>query len=864
MAERITELLGRRTMHSKVFGLDDGTLQVEIHGRPIHYKDADDQWQDMDLTAVDDTSVAEFDAVYKKCFTPIRFSKSSKRPWRVRFGPDQWIIYRACDGRNSHAIIDGPTVLYVDAWIGADLKYTVLGHGVKEEIILKEPSASISYAFDVGTYGVNLQPDGRDGYEIIGSGGGIVALLPAPSAVDAIGAMGPATLVWDADTKRLTIAADPLWLANPARVWPVTLDPTTIQPNGADGKDTYITQWAGDANNGTVTPLRVGCETTGTTYNDRALIEFINALLEPYDDYNATVATADLYCSAEVNATDRIVDVFGILAAWGEMTATWNNQPAYATPATHSETITEATHWFSWDVLALVQSWLYTPATNMGMMFISQAEGITSSRKDFYSSDSGSALLRPRLVLTLNARPTATPTAPLGTAGAPGVVTDDVSPTFTWTYADTEANVQVGLQVRVYTDAGALVYDSGDVVSAVASYTIPANTLDYDVLYKWEVRVRDASGWSFYSGLQWFECLYSAPTGLRANNLFSANQADVEIGTTGFALVRGTETISKDTSEYYHGAASLKVITPGGQTNEGIYTTFVAASAATAYSAAVYVKGSGTVYITLQAYQSTTFKGQAATVSIALTGSWQQVTTGAYTTPALTNQIRIMLHTSTNIQAITFYADALCVGPANPDYIHLTWTAHPGEALAGYYIYRKLSTAGAYTLLTGAIIATNSYTDGACGSGVLYNYKVSATADDGYEGPLSDTSVPVEIGVTFTTWRLEDTVIKVRSISTRWQVLAEQAQLIDQDPPLVLPTRVGVLGDCAVLTLLAMNTSDRDVLKTLWASADSMPLRNPQGDVWVVQPVDELAIEWQQTGTGFMYIMVGTLQEVTP
>ena len=1006
-AGRVAELLGRRTLHGKVFGLDDGSLQVELYGRPIHYRDADNLWQDIDLTAVDDLSVPEFDAVYRKCHTPVRFSRSPKRPWQLRFSQDQWIIYRACDGRNSRAVVSGPTVLYADAWDGADLRYTVLGHGVKEEIILKGPLAPASYAFDVETYGVNLQSDGRGGYGIIGSGGGIVALLPPPSAVDAIGAMGPVTLVWDVDTKRLTIVVDPLWLANPARIWPVTLDPTTIQPDAAGGKDTYIAQWAGTNNYGTTDPIRVGCEVTGATYNDRSLLEFATALLEPYDDYNATVATADLRCSAEVNATDRTVDLCEVLAVWGEMTATWNNQPAHAV-VTHSEIITGIDTWFLWDVLVLVQKWLYTPSTNMGMMFISQSEGITSSRKDFYSSDSGSSSLRPRLVLTLNARPTATPTAPLGTLGAPGAVTDDVSPTFTWTYADAEANPQVGLQARIYTDAGALVYDSGDVASAVASHTAPADTLDYGVLYKWQVRVRDASGWSFWSGLQWFKCVMSVPTGLVATpdagdnhidlawdahpgedlvgyHIYREHIADMGVvaesvnygGTIraltalgGFVYCAGETTrkvwkldpadmsiVVAESADYggsIHALTALDgFIYCGGVTTKKVWklnaSDLVKVGESADYGGSIYaltaldgfvycagpttkkvwkldpadmskvaesadygstifalaaldgfVYCGGDVYTTCKVWKLNASDLVKVGESVnyggyinALTVLGNYVYCGGYATRKvwkLNASDLVKVAESVNyggtIRALTVLGGFVyCAGETTrkvwrlnaSDLVKVGESADYGGTVwdltvLGNYVYCGGETTkkvwrinpadSIFALLTSTTIAANSYIDGACGSGVLYSYKVAATSADGYISPQSVATI--ENVVTFATWRLSDIAIRVRAISLSWPVLSDKIQLPGIDLPLVVPTRTGVLGDCLIIEILAMTAIQRDALKVIWATSTPLPLRSPSGDVWVVLPVDELNIRMIPTGSGLLYTLTGTLQEVAP
>lgn len=139
-------------------------------------------------------------------------------------------------------------------------------------------------------------------------------------------------------------------------------------------------------------------------------------------------------------------------------------------------------------------------------------------------------------------------------------------------------------------------------------------------------------------------------------NLLTANQASAETDTTGFEVV-GDATISRDTAEHWDGLASLKVVTTATQWT-GVSTVKQAATAGTTYTASVYVKGSGTVVLSLRAWDDTpTFIGQQQSASVTLTGTWQRVTV-TYAIPSGATKMDIAILTDT-ANAITFYVDGL-------------------------------------------------------------------------------------------------------------------------------------------------------------------------------------------------------------
>jgi hypothetical protein len=131
-------------------------------------------------------------------------------------------------------------------------------------------------------------------------------------------------------------------------------------------------------------------------------------------------------------------------------------------------------------------------------------------------------------------------------------------------------------------------------------------------------------------------------------NLLTANQSSVETDTTGLGANSGPETISRDTSTFWQGAASLKVVTTVATANQGFYVGFPATNALV-YTFSVRLKGPGTVNIVA-----------GATVSpvITLTGVWTRYHLTA--TAAATATMNFVVNTNVP-QAITFYADGLQV-----------------------------------------------------------------------------------------------------------------------------------------------------------------------------------------------------------
>jgi len=156
-----------------------------------------------------------------------------------------------------------------------------------------------------------------------------------------------------------------------------------------------------------------------------------------------------------------------------------------------------------------------------------------------------------------------------------------------------------------------------------------------------------------------YKSLQDAHNSIGGTNYLTENQNSVETDLTGFTS-KLSATLSRDISEYRFGIASLKIVTPGSVTEEGVVLTGVTIAPSTSYTAEVWVKGSGTIKLALQEQTSGGTVVGTTTKSITLTSIWTRYeiarTFGTTGVSAI-----VLLYTATT-QGITFYADGFRIG----------------------------------------------------------------------------------------------------------------------------------------------------------------------------------------------------------
>ena len=123
------------------------------------------------------------------------------------------------------------SVLYEEVFPGVDLFYENYSYDTKETILVKAPLESYSFCFrlDLQELTPVMQADGS--ILLVNEEETAVYLIPAPYMVDGNGAYSEAasyTLTETEDGWLLTVTADAAWMNDPARAFPVAIDPTLI------------------------------------------------------------------------------------------------------------------------------------------------------------------------------------------------------------------------------------------------------------------------------------------------------------------------------------------------------------------------------------------------------------------------------------------------------------------------------------------------------------------------------------------------------------------------------------------------------------------------------------------------------------
>lgn len=182
----------------------------------------------------------------------------------------------------------------------------------------------------------------------------------------------------------------------------------SLQPDGSSLADNYLYKGnGGNINFGSSPNIRVG-NYGGNEWN-RGLIQFPSFPLPS----NATIRTALLRLYMHhVNGTAMDVGVYRVPTPWTESGSTWNTRdgiiPWNSTGGDFDPTAVDVVAalgatpgWYTWNITSLVQRWWAGSIPNQGLMVRQVDDNLTQPGiKDFYSSDSPYASLRPQLNIT--------------------------------------------------------------------------------------------------------------------------------------------------------------------------------------------------------------------------------------------------------------------------------------------------------------------------------------------------------------------------------------------------------------------------------------------------------------------------------
>jgi RHS repeat-associated protein len=368
------ELIEERTESAKFYPSESGT-RGDFFAGPVHYKDTDGKWQDIDQKVVDLTRVPKNDKNLKR-FNIISDSpdgtlnetmgifedskgnsKLYKSQWQLgvlrnKFGflaPERGnssfvftlndrenIIFKPLGTKPVSGKKDGNIITYTDAWEGASLEYFIGCTLVRKNIIISSTAAPKKYRFSLKASGLTPQVNGKS-LEFLGSDGQVKAYIPRPFMEDSEGIISDDVVVdyviAGNGNVHITYTPDQAWLADPSRRYPVILDPGTNLPKTSDASaSAYVDEYDHDRAFGAYHPLylRLGVFRGLFVKESRSwvLLNFDLSSL-PKNTY-IHEASISMECYAVKDRSSNTTDVFksnvvSFLGGWDEDTVTWDD-----------------------------------------------------------------------------------------------------------------------------------------------------------------------------------------------------------------------------------------------------------------------------------------------------------------------------------------------------------------------------------------------------------------------------------------------------------------------------------------------------------------------------------------------------------
>lgn len=328
----VRELRDKRTADSSTYLMSDGSFQAKICNDAIHYKDAKGAWQDIDVSLVPAESpgvVHTRASAYDETFAS---DGVSANPVTVKHG-DWSMSMKLLGGEQSNPVALGDTDDFPLAMTDTQLKYQASAHALKDTLVLSSRNAPSTFTFFVSLKNLSLYSSPSGGYSFVDDKGKLAGWIDPlqvyDSATDAAG--NPTSLCTGA---KMTAVAVPggayitytvprAWLDDPARVYPVSIDPTYAFSTSCD---TFVSSGNPTTKYRSEPDLEAGYVPTSGRNTCRSLITF--AMDGITSGATITSAQLQMYCLEAVGS--NAVHVDPVDGAW-DYNATWNS--TFASPA---------------------------------------------------------------------------------------------------------------------------------------------------------------------------------------------------------------------------------------------------------------------------------------------------------------------------------------------------------------------------------------------------------------------------------------------------------------------------------------------------------------------------------------------------
>ncbi len=418
-AAGLVEDTSKRTVNSKTFATaTPGHFTTHIYEAPIHFKDASGTWADIDPTLTTNPTKGDHRSAKANSFgIDVATQASDANLMAVNLDADHqisWSLDAAAAPAPAVVIpaklpAGAPTAFassvaeFAEAAPGVSVKVKSSATEASTDLVLASAAVPTTYRFALHLKGLSAALEAASGDVIYTDSTGAVRARTNPavmtdSKIDprtGSGASTPArfSLVPDGTGTTLVVSLDRAWLANPARVFPVVVDPNVQPQSGID--DTYNdTAVTGD--NSASAFLRVGNYVPGHT--DRAFLHFPG--LDSLNGYTINSAQFLLFNDYAPTCSPTPMSILRVTSPWnGPGITSFATPPSPQIDAAHPLVTASFAHGFNaacpaqyqiLDATTAVQNWANGTWPNDGIALLSATnpENNPAAFKSFHAENS--------------------------------------------------------------------------------------------------------------------------------------------------------------------------------------------------------------------------------------------------------------------------------------------------------------------------------------------------------------------------------------------------------------------------------------------------------------------------------------------
>ncbi|OXM65635.1 LamG-like jellyroll fold domain-containing protein [Amycolatopsis vastitatis] len=493
----------KSTATMNYFANADGSVTRDYTRGPVNFADGPWGWRPID-TSVRGGQDGRWHETANSLSVDFAADAADPALAKLAVGNGHTISYGL---QNAHAVkprVDGHTATYPGALPGTDVTLEPTTTGLKESLVLHSAAAANSWVFPLALDGLTPRLETDGSVSLLDGAGAIRQRIPRGYAFDAkvdpVSGV-PATtyavgyeLTTAAGKPALKITLDPKWLADPARVFPVIVDPTFT-----DTPSSTYAEIGAPGDHSMEKTVKIGSFNSGPD-SANTFLQFPKDL----DGSQVTVssATLKLFDTWASTCTAARLDVAPVTQAWTPSGVSAYPGPSFGasignvTPSVPNACANRAADrtvgdWVNVPLsTATFTNWANGSAADYGLaVYAATNDSLHWKQFDSWLMNAG---YQPVLSLTTSGN--VPPVVDSAFPGAGGTTTSLVPFLFATAHDIDAGPGALKYRYQVADSAGTTIADSGLVNEG--TWRVPAGKLKYNQTYYWAVQAYDGASYS--------------------------------------------------------------------------------------------------------------------------------------------------------------------------------------------------------------------------------------------------------------------------------------------------------------------------------------------------------------------------------